>query len=93
MAVRGVGLPEYHGRVTCLSVAGNAATIGMEIMRSTDPSLVGQGQLWSVVDGGTIGPDRIAGYPFTPSPPTVCPPLSFNVPITRGNYVVSDATP
>lgn len=80
----------YRGRVTCLSVNGNEATIGIEIVKSTDPSLVGQGQLWKVVDGT---PDQIAGYPTTPTAPTECPALPFSVPTVSGDYVVTDATP
>jgi hypothetical protein len=81
---------KYTGRVTCLSVFpspfGNEATVGIEIVDASSGSLVGQGQLWSVVDNGTE--DRIAGFPPTPTPPTVCPALFFNVPVVSGNYVV-----
>ena len=80
----------YRGRVTCLNVRGNEATVGIEIVKSSDPALEGKGQLWSVVDGS---PDRIAGFPLTPTPPTVCPPLFFNVPVVSGDYVIHDATP
>jgi hypothetical protein len=84
----------YRARVTCLSVSGSRATVGTEIVHSTDPAQEGKGQLWSVVDGaGSGSPDRIAGYPMTATPPTSCPPLSFNVPVISGNYVVHDAIP
>jgi hypothetical protein len=94
LVVRGASpIVPYRGRVTCLSVTGNVATIGIEIVKSSDPALVGQGELWSVIDGGASGdPDRIAGYPLTPTPPTVCPTLFFNVPVVTGDYVVHDAT-
>jgi hypothetical protein len=82
-----------RARVICLSVVGNEATIGTEIVQSNDPTLVGQGQLWSVVDNGKSGVDRIAGYPITPTPPTACPPLFFNVPVVSGGYVIHDAAP
>ena len=82
-----------RARVICLSVTGNRATVGTEIVKSNDPALEGQGQLWSVVDNGESGVDRIAGHPITPTPPTVCPPLFFNVPVLSGNYVVQDTTP
>ena len=82
----------YRGRVSCLHVVGNQATIGIEIVKSSDPALVGRGELWSVVDGGGSGnPDRIAGYPMTPTPPTFCPLLFFNVPVISGDYVIHDA--
>ena len=82
-----------RARVICLSVIGNRATVGTQIVNSNDPALEGQGQLWSVVDNGESGVDRIAGHPITPTPPTSCPPLFFNVPVVSGNYVIHDATP
>jgi hypothetical protein len=83
-----------RARVICLNVIGNRATVGTEIVKSNDPGLEGQGQLWSVVDNGESGGvDRIAGHPITPTPPVVCPQLFFNVPVVSGNYVVHDATP
>jgi hypothetical protein len=84
-----------RARVVCLSVSvvGNRATVGTEIVSSNDPALVGRGQLWSVVDNGKSGVDRIAGHPITPTPPTSCPPLFFNVPVLSGSYVIHDATP
>ncbi len=74
--------------------AGNKATVGTEIVESTDPAQEGKGQLWSVVDGaGSGAPDRIAGYHMTPMPPLSCPPLSFNVSVISGGYTIHDATP
>jgi hypothetical protein len=89
-----VGLATYRGRVTCLALFGNTATVGIEIVKSSDPELVGKGQLWSVVDNEATGEsDRIAGYPLMATAPSVCPPLFFNVPVVSGDYVVRDATP
>ena len=86
----------YVGRVTCLGVFGdpfgNQATVGIEIVKASEPALVGKGQLWSVVDGGFGGEDRIAGFPPTATAPIVCPPLFFNVPVVAGNYVIHDAS-
>ena len=90
LSVDAEGIHSYTGHVTCLSVIGNQASIGIQIVKSSDPALVGQGELWSVVDNA---PDRIAGYEITPTPPVLCPPLFFNVPIVSGNYVVHDAIP
>jgi hypothetical protein len=94
LVVRGAPpIVRYRGRVTCLSVIGTVATVGIEIVKSSDPALVGRGELWSVIDGGASGdPDRIAGYPLTPTPPTACRPLSFNVPVVTGDYAIHDAT-
>jgi hypothetical protein len=87
----------YVGRVTCLSVFGdpfeNRATVGIEIVEALDPAFVGKGQLWSVVDGGPGDQDWIAGFPLTTTPPIVCPPLFFSVPVVSGNYVIHDAAP
>ena len=85
-------LASYRGRVTCMRVEGSRATVGIEIVKSTDPALLARGELWSVFDGGpTALSDRIAGYPITPTAPTVCPSLAFTVPVIAGNYTVSDA--
>lgn len=84
----------YTGRVTCLSVFGNQATVGIEIVSARNPAFVGMGQLWSVVDSSLPGDsDRIAGHPLTPTAPVECPPLFFNVPVASGNYKIRDATP
>src|SRR5204862_1389787 len=90
LSVDAEGIHSYTGNITCLSVIGNQASIGIQIVKSSDPALVGQGELWSVVDDG---PDRIAGYEITATPPVLCPSLFFNVPIVSGHYVVQDATP
>jgi hypothetical protein len=94
LSVDAEGIHSYTGDVTCLSVFGNQATVGIQITRSSDPALVGQGELWSIVDSGSPGgSDRIAGYEITPTPPAVCPSLFFNVSVVSGNYVVRDAAP
>jgi hypothetical protein len=87
----------YEGQVTCLNtfatLDGNQATIGIEIVKASDPSFVDKGQLWNVVDGGPGGSDQIAGYPLTATPPTDCPSLGFSVPVVSGNYVIHDGAP
>src|SRR5262245_16651585 len=67
LVVRNVApVASYRGRVTCLNVIGSQATVGIEIVKSTDPALEGEGELWNVFDGGPTGQvDRIAGYPIT----------------------------
>src|SRR5262249_34991399 len=81
---------QRRGRVTCLNVRGNTATVGIEIVKAEDPAVVGKGELWNVVDNGDSG-DQIAGFVLTETPPTVCPPQSFSVPVVAGNYRVLDA--
>jgi hypothetical protein len=94
MSVDATGFHDYTGDVTCLSVFGNQATVGIQITRSSNPAFVGQGQLWSIVDNGSPGDaDRIAGFPMTSTPPLSCPPLFFNVSVVSGNYGIRDATP
>jgi hypothetical protein len=83
---------QRRGNVTCLNVHGNTATIGIEIVKAEDPTVVGKGELWNVVDNGGSG-DQIAGFALTEAPPTVCPPLSFSVPVVAGDYQILDATP
>jgi hypothetical protein len=77
-----------RGEVTCLNVNGNTATIGIKIVNAEDPTVVGMGELWKVVDNGNAG-DEIAGYAITATPPTECPPLFFSVPVVSGNYRIS----
>jgi len=94
LSVDAEGIHSYTGEVTCLSVIGNQASVGMVIEKSSDPALIGKGELWSVVDTHGFGDaDLIAGYEITSTPPVVCPPLFFNVPAVSGNYVVHDAVP
>jgi hypothetical protein len=84
---------EYRGRVTCLNVVRNEATVGIKTVKSADPSQVGMGQLISIVDGDETGEaDRLAGHPLTTTPPVECPLLIFNVPVISGDYIVHDAT-
>jgi hypothetical protein len=89
MSVDAEGIHSYTGEVTCLSVFGNQATVGIEIVKSSDPSLIGRGELWNVRDNGSPGDsDRIAGFEITSTPPVVCPPLFFDVQVVSGNYVI-----
>jgi hypothetical protein len=78
------------GSVTCLNVAGNRATIGVEF----DPT-IGSG-FFFVEDNDGAGQDRFTGVASpTGEPPAVCPenpstPLS---PISSGDITVHDAVP
>src|SRR5204862_1378225 len=58
LSVDAEGIHSYTGTVTCLSVLGNQASIGIEIEKSSDPALLGKGELWSVGDNE---PERLAG--------------------------------
>ena len=81
-----------RGRVTCLNVHGNTATVGIRILSAEDTAVVGKGELFNVVDNGKSH-DQIAGYPITEKPPTECPPLPFSVPVVSSDYRVTDETP
>ena len=85
-------LASYRGDISCLRVRGRQATIGIEIVRSTDPSLIGLGELWNVIDARPSGPDGVAGFPFTSTPPSSCPPPTFTVPVISGDYTVLKAS-
>jgi hypothetical protein len=89
LTVRSSDIGQHRrGAVTCLDVEGNTATIGIRIVNAEDPTVVGKGELWKVVDNGVAG-DEIAGYEITATPPTVCPSLPFSVPVVSGHYRVS----
>jgi hypothetical protein len=93
------GAAAYSGRVTCLNVAGDTASIGIVVDQITAdgpgaPPAVGVEQMYNLVDGGTPGSagDFIQGYPFDWFPPTFCPFFGAIAHVERGNYVVQDAT-
>jgi hypothetical protein len=93
MTIRSRDIGQWRrGEVTCLDVQGDSAMVGIKIVKAEDPAVVGKGELFKVVDDGSNG-DRIAGYPITAAPPTVCPMLDFTVPVISGNYRISDAAP
>jgi hypothetical protein len=94
LSVKAENLHSYTGEVTCLTVIGNQATVGIRIVKSSNPTFIGQGELWSIVDNGSTGDaDGIAGREITPVPPVECPLLFFTVPVVSGNYVIHEAAP
>ncbi len=91
---------DFSGRVTCLVVNGNRATIGGEVTRNRPVApggvlpnpAVGSGVLIDVVDNDDNGVPDSANFTFRPAPPTVCPTLnSHQFPIDEGNFIVHDA--
>jgi hypothetical protein len=88
---------ELRGRVTCLAVTGNQATIGGELDTPfVSGSSVFSGFALGVVDNGQGGnaPADQAVATFSATPPAVCPPLpSLGQPFQQGNFVVHDAMP
>lgn len=85
------GAAAYSGRVVCLRVAGNTASIGIVVDRITAdgpgvPPAVGVEQLYDLVNGGAPGSegDVIQGYPFDWFPATFCPFLGAGAHVERG---------
>jgi hypothetical protein len=81
-------LVEVRGPVTCLTVTGNHAVIGME--NSLGLPLVGPAAFVEVTDGGTSDSLQLLG---APQPPTVCPATlsSFEDQVLSGDITVVDA--
>jgi hypothetical protein len=83
----------FEMAVNCLSVSGNKAVVGGEIV--VGPSIyIGAGYLLLVIDSGTRSPDpdtvQLARVP-TPPDPAYCD-LGGGIPSTGGNFIVHDAS-
>jgi len=80
------------GRVTCLTVVGDRATIGIEITKSRLPyAPVGSGLFWALVDNGPPvngQPVDMVEATFTSTPPTTCPLLPATFLLSHGDVVV-----
>ena len=90
---------ELTGRVVCLTVSGNRASVGGIIEQSNEPQYpLGGGVLLAFTDNGEpgVGLDTQVTYP-TAENPTVCPVPLFEyqpeLPLIDGNYVVRDVQP
>jgi hypothetical protein len=85
---------DVGGRVTCLQVIDNRATVGGEIERSNDPRFPeGSGILLFVRDDDEGAGDGVANQLLS-SPPQTC--QFFAEPFLQdiqGNFIVHDATP
>lgn len=87
---------DVRGSISCLTVVGNTASVGLEIERSRTPAFPeGSGLLLFVADNGEPGDDDSFNGFFTPTPPQVCPPPfpQSGAGLFQGNYVVHDAAP
>ncbi len=89
----------YSGRITCIRVVGNNATIGIEVRAGeTRPDVdAGDGQVIRVSNYGTGNgdssgqKDSVSPGAITTTPPTSCPlPVKVKTPTTSGNVVVHD---
>ena len=86
------GLPSFSGRVTCINVVGNRASVGGVIEDSpSDPSLVGQGFVEMFEDNGSPGRGDFSQLTaLGGTPPATCPPPVHPVfQVDQGNYVVN----
>ncbi len=88
---------DLRARVTCLTAAGNAATVGGEIERGelAGQPLAGAGVLFDFRDNGSgsaAPPDQSNARLLTAAP-TACPPppILLQFPFGQGNFVVHDA--
>lgn len=90
----------YSGKVTCVRVEGNLATVGIRITKvdgpGNDPAVqVGAGEVIRIADHGNPSSggatDAISGGAFSETPPTTCPPpVDPGVPYVSGNVVAKD---
>jgi hypothetical protein len=86
------GAVDIIGRVTCLGVFGNQATVGFIVISSKAGFPVGTHGEFSIVDSSEPGTrDRFEGRPTVA--PSTCAPFDATNQITRGDFVVHDATP
>ena len=85
---------DLEADITCLTVVGNHATVGLRVTKSKVPPLApGNGGYFSFIDNGEPGStDQFEGFPL-PTPPTFCPLLPATRTVTNGNFVVNDALP
>lgn len=94
---RGIG--DIKGKVTCLKVYGNRATVEIQINKAADPSLVGMYREMFLEDNGNPGDnqgqpdDFIYGNPPQPTSSNCNDPFNKNVPLFHGNIQVYDAQP
>jgi len=90
---------ELRGRVVCLTVAGQRASVGGIVEQSSEPSFaVGSGVLFAFTDAGEpgAGVDSQISY-LNASDPGACPiplqEISTEIRLTDGNFVVHDEQP
>jgi hypothetical protein len=89
------------GKVTCLQVTGNRASVGGRITAGNPPSSVGRGFAFTVVDNPRPAADMMSGWPIfvavnalpmppSPTTPNCGDPLQPTQVVT-GNIVVKDS--
>jgi hypothetical protein len=86
----------FEGQVTCLQVTGNRASVGGTITASPNPSAIGRGLVFTVVDNGPGTPDLMSnggGQTLPAAPPANTPncgdPSQPTTSVT-GDIVVED---
>jgi hypothetical protein len=86
---------QFRGSVTCVRVAGNQASVGGRVTRSSGVGgpPVGSGFIQLTEDNGSPGRHDRSQTILVPNPPATCPaPTQPALVLARGNYVVKDAT-
>ena len=86
---------QFRGFVTCVRVAGNRASVGGRVTKSSGVGgpAVGSGFVQFIEDDGSPGRNDRSHTVRVPSPPMTCPaPVTPLFVLARGNYVVKDAT-
>lgn len=86
---------QFRGSVTCVRVAGNLASVGGRVTKSSGVGgpAVGSGFVQFTQDNGSPGRNDRSHTVFVASPPMTCPaPVTPVFVLARGNYVVKDAT-
>lgn len=82
----------FTARVTCLTVVGDSARIGGEIISSSDTGgnyAEGRGVFYNIKDNGNRAPDQASDFEPLPAPPTACPPPSVGG-FVLAEFVVED---
>jgi hypothetical protein len=92
--------PEFRGRVVCLTVSGNRASVGGVIEQSSDPANPpGTPILFAFIDNGDpgVGRDATVTYFGRDLNSAQCPVPIFRegdeIPLSDGNFVVRDVQP
>jgi hypothetical protein len=92
---RGIG--DVKGKVTCLRVTGNHATVAIQIDKAANPQYEGMYRVVFLEDNGN--PDHgqpvdfIYGLDPQPQPSDCSEPFNKNVPLDHGNIVITDSQP
>jgi hypothetical protein len=86
---------QLRGSVTCVRVAGDQASVGGRVTKSSGVGgpPVGSGFIQFTEDNGSPGRNDRSHTVFVASPPVACPaPVTPAFVLAKGNYVIKDAS-